>query len=735
MKIKVKLTLIGIAMTVTVAAAISIVLVNRASNISIGISTQALEYLNDQQSEYWDGRVNGHLRVLHTLADSMAAYHRYDPEERRDIFDEMIRGVMEGSYGQVFFEIGMVWRPNAIDMDWENIGRPGATTTGQYAAVITRDEFTGEIGMRTSGSVTDLMNYMNGPNARMDRIMTPNLIQRRGVDNYILLMSVPIISQSTNQVVGMLSCNLDLIAVQPSVMDTIAQHEDIAAMSIYANDGFIIASYVPSNVGSLINEVPTMFGDRLAEVQQVVRQGESLTLEGYSDVLRSATFINLQSFSIGSSDTTWTVMLAKAESTILAPVRDMTTFAIIIAGIVIVVGSVAAFLAYHYMTKPIVTVTGTLRDISEGDGDLTQSINVSSKDEIGDMAKYFNLTLEKIKIMVRHVRNETRLITEMGTSLANDMTQTAAAMNEITANIQSVKSQMINQSASVTETNATMEQITVNINKLNGHVETQTASVTQSSSAIEEMLANIQSVTQTLVKNSENVEKLTEASEVGRSGLQEVASDIQEISRESEGLLEINSVMENIASQTNLLSMNAAIEAAHAGEAGKGFAVVAEEIRKLAENSSEQSKTISSVLKKIKGSIDKITQSTDNVLRRFEAIDTGVRTVAEQEENIRNAMEEQGQGSKQILEAISNLNDTTQLVKNGSLEMLQGAKEVMRETENLEKSTQEVTGGMNEMANGADEINTAVNSINELTNKNRETSDMLMKEVQKFKIE
>jgi methyl-accepting chemotaxis protein len=181
--------------------------------------------------------------------------------------------------------------------------------------------------------------------------------------------------------------------------------------------------------------------------------------------------------------------------------------------------------------------------------------------------------------------------------------------------------------------------------------------------------------------------------------------------------------------------MNAAIEAAHAGEAGKGFAVVADEIRKLAESSSEQSKTIGTVLKKIKSSIDKITQSTDNVLNKFEAIDSGVKTVADQEGVIRNAMEEQGQGSKQILEAISAVNEITQQVKGGTLEMLEGSKEVIKEGGNLEKATEEITGGMNEMATGADQINIAVNQVNDLSTKNRENIDMLVKEVSRFKVE
>jgi methyl-accepting chemotaxis protein len=248
------------------------------------------------------------------------------------------------------------------------------------------------------------------------------------------------------------------------------------------------------------------------------------------------------------------------------------------------------------------------------------------------------------------------------------------------------------------------------------------------------MTANIHAVSQTLAENSKNVDNLTEASEHGRSAVQAVVQEIQEIAKDSEGLLEINSAMNKIASQTNLLSMNAAIEAAHAGEVGKGFAVVADEIRKLAESSGQQSKTISAMLKKVKASTDNITSSSEEVLSRFGAIDTSVKTVAEHEMNIRNAMEEQEAGSKQILDAVGRLKEITVDVQKGSENMSKSGDDLDKETDEFIKISNEALKGMNDVINGAlKEIKTAVGHVTEMSTENNKNFEGLKLETEKFK--
>jgi len=403
---------------------------------------------------------------------------------------------------------------------------------------------------------------------------------------------------------------------------------------------------------------------------------------------------------------------------------------VIVLLISIIVSVLLALIITANITKPIVKVADALNIVAEGD--LTRSVDVKSKDEIGELAGDFNSTMRKIKNLVSSIKYKINGLNHTSFELSVNMGKTSAAVDQILSNLDNMKNTMIKQEDGAEEAGKAVEVIKENIDSLKKIIEEQTESVDRSSSAIEEMTANINSVTRTLVENSKNVAVLTEASENGKAGLQAVAQEIREIAQDSEGLLEINSVMNNIASQTNLLSMNAAIEAAHAGEAGKGFAVVADEIRKLAESSSKQSKTTAAMLKKIKASIDNITKSSDEVLARFGAIDTSVKTVSQHEQNILNAMEEQETGGKQILESISRLRDITSSVKQGSDDMEQSGETLVKETDAFIKISQETVEGMNDILTGINQINVSVSHVNEMSLENNKNFESLKNETEKF---
>ena len=433
-----------------------------------------------------------------------------------------------------------------------------------------------------------------------------------------------------------------------------------------------------------------------------------------------------------SNASSWIIALAVSYRAVYEPVwKSLFYVAVCILGL-IGIGTAFSFLIGYKIAKPIEAIIKMLKKM--GEGDLTIRLPVDGDDELADLSAYFNQTLERMGKAIQQVGIDSNAMEAIGNELASNMTETASAVHQISGNIDGVKQQAITQAASVTETAATIEEIVRTIKKLNNSIETQAASVAQSSSSVEQMVANIASMGQTLGKTDEVIRDLTNATGDGKATLVTSNTVTQKIAEESGSLMEASSVIQHIASQTNLLAMNAAIEAAHAGEAGKGFAVVADEIRKLAEDSAMQGKTITATLKNLSAEIETLSASSKTVEEKFNTIFTLAEQVKEMSARLTEAMREQGNGSKEVLIAIKSINTVTTEVQAGSEEMLKGGEGVTEEMRKLDGLTRVITESMNEMASGAVQINNAVQEVNELTQKNKQSIENLATEVGKFKV-
>ena len=557
----------------------------------------------------------------------------------------------------------------------------------------------------------------------------PYIDERTG-NSFVADIAVPVYDDN-KKVIGVLIADMDGLWFAKQIDDIVVGQT--GNCYIMGNSGVIIAdkdAELVKTQANIIEQAKTNTALTSAAVflEHVLDTDESeIGHYTYQGIYYISSFATMKT-------TDWSVILRAPVHEFMGTVDTLRITMIGIGVIILVVALIIVYFVARAMVKPVQTVVSALQNIAQGEGDLTVRLPIHGNDEVTDLSEYFNETITKIGASIQQVGENANTMEEIGNELASNMTETASAVNEISANIDGVKQQAMTQAASVTETAATVEEIVRTIKQLNTSIETQAASVAQSSSSVEEMVANIASIGQTLGKTDDVIKNLTTATGDGKATLVTSNTVTQKIAEESGSLMEASSVIQHIASQTNLLAMNAAIEAAHAGEAGKGFAVVADEIRKLAEESSMQGKTITATLKTLSGEIETLSSSSKTVEEKFNAIFTLAEQVKEMSNRLTEAMREQENGSKEVLIAIKSINTVTVEVQAGSEEMLKGGEGVAEEMQKLDNLTRVITESMNEMASGAVQINNAVQEVSEITQKNKRSIEALSAEVGKFKV-
>ncbi len=362
-------------------------------------------------------------------------------------------------------------------------------------------------------------------------------------------------------------------------------------------------------------------------------------------------------------------------------------------------------------------------------------LQVLSRDEFGLLINYLNEFHSSTRALLNAIRTSVKTSTNTADQLSNTMIETASAINQISSNINNIQTQTLNQAAGVEESSTTINRMIERIDHLNDSISSQKNGISTASSAIEEMVANIKSVTSILEKNSVSVKSLGSESEHGREKINQSVDLADSIISRSAGLLEASSIIQSIAEQTNLLAMNAAIEAAHAGEAGKGFAVVADEIRKLAEQSNTQGKVISGQLEELSTVIHKVAENTQEVQKQFEVIFELTTTVSRQEDVIKSAMEEQAEGSSQVLEAMGEIKYSSDSVQKESEELKIGGKQIIDEMKILADVTVHIKNAMGEIVSGTEEITKSIKEVNKATENNKADLAVLDNQFSSFKLD
>jgi methyl-accepting chemotaxis protein len=427
------------------------------------------------------------------------------------------------------------------------------------------------------------------------------------------------------------------------------------------------------------------------------------------------------------------VAVSFTDERIKADIGALALQVIVMGLLVIVAMTLIVLYTANLITRPVMGLVGAVKDISEGEGDLSRKINSTSRDETGLLSSHFDAFIEKLRAMVEALKMTGRSSRDLGVELASNATEVAATSEQIAGTMRSMNDRTGYLYSEIEKTDASVLSINDQIEKVAASISEQSSAVRESSASVQQMLANLGNIEKATESKRSLIADLSSLAKKGEEGMENNVRSIDDISKSTHVIFDMIAVINEIAGQTNLLAMNASIEAAHAGDAGRGFSVVADEIRKLAEKTALNAKDISGSLKGIIAKIGDsaaITSSANEIIRRLLS---GINDVADSMTETLNGLREITVGSEQIIESVTLLNKLTEAVNASSTEMKTRTGEVEASIKSIYAISTENRNGIAEITNGIDEISKSIQRLADLSHSNSKMIDAMEGELARFR--
>ena len=400
--------------------------------------------------------------------------------------------------------------------------------------------------------------------------------------------------------------------------------------------------------------------------------------------------------------------------------------------IIIIIVSILLILIISFILKPLGIYIEDFKIASKGD--LTIRSNIDSQDEIGFLSNFFNEFIISIQNIIKNIRNEVSNTSKISMDLATTSEETLSSTEEIRVNVENMKNKIDILDNEIISSSNLINDIKDFVKELVNLITSQSAAITESSSSIEEMISSIQSIARVTEEKKKLVLHLENIATAGEVEMENTIKIINKVTESAITILDMIKVIEDIISKTDLLAMNAAIEAAHAGEYGKGFAVVADEIRKLAESSGDSAKHITRSLTQIREYINISEKSILKTGEMFNNIVKNIKEISNGMQEMSNATSEMSLGGNQILEALSSLIEITEKVNISSKDITEKIDNITKSLNNLSLISTDAKNGMSEITIGINEIYKATAIVSEAGVKNSDTVKSLEESVNKFKV-